>query len=206
MVHLSRVIRHLVPCVVMLCTLLLDAVRFLWRCLRSPAALAAEHLFLRKQLALYQARHVKPRHATDAIRVALVWLSQWFDWPQALTVVHPETFSRWRRQGVGLCWHWQPKRGRPPIPVERPQLIRQMARAIAPGASGGSPTNCGSSWVCGSHHAPSGSVCPYVCTLVQANARRPSAGARSCTITRGTSSSVVWPPISPEVDRPWRHG
>ena len=53
MVHLSRVIRHLVPCVVMLCTLLLDAVRFLWCCLRSPAALAAEHLFLRKQLALY---------------------------------------------------------------------------------------------------------------------------------------------------------
>jgi hypothetical protein len=30
-------------------------------CLRSPAALAAEHLFLRTQLALYQARDVQPK-------------------------------------------------------------------------------------------------------------------------------------------------
>jgi len=112
----------------MLCTLLLEAARFLWCCLRSPTALAAENLFLRKQLALYQTCHVKPRRATDAIRVALVWLSQWFDWQPALTVVQPETFSRWRRQGVGLFWHWQPKRGRPPIPVELQRLIRQMAR------------------------------------------------------------------------------
>src|SRR5262245_52883831 len=126
--RLSCMIRHLVPCAVMLCTLLLEAARFLWCCLRSPTALAAENLFLRKQLALYQTCHVKPRRATDAIRVALVWLSQWFDWQPALTVVQPETFSRWRRQGVGLFWHWQPKRGRPPIPVELQRLIRQMAR------------------------------------------------------------------------------
>ena len=128
MVRLSRAIRHLVPCVVMLCTLLLDAARFLRCCLRSPAALAAENLFLRKQLALYQARQVKPRRATDAIRVALVWLSQWFDWPQALTVVQPETFSRWRRQRLCLFWRCTPSPGRPPIPVELQALIRQMAR------------------------------------------------------------------------------
>ena len=128
MVRLSRAIRHLVPCVVMLYSFLLEAVRFLRCCLRSPAALAAENLFLRKQLALYQARHVKPRHTTDAIRVALVWLSQWFDWPQALTVVRPETFSRWRRQRFRLFWRWTPRPGRPPIPVELQALIRQMAR------------------------------------------------------------------------------
>jgi hypothetical protein len=97
MASLSRVIRHLVPYAVMLCTLLLEAARFLRCCLRSPAALAAENLFLRKQLALYQACPVKLRRATDAIRAALVWLSPWFDWPQAFTVVQPETFSRWRR-------------------------------------------------------------------------------------------------------------
>ena len=102
MASLSCTIRHLVPCAVMLCTLLLDAERFLWCCLRSPTALAAENLFLRKQLALYQARHVKPRRATDAIRVDLVWLSQWFDWQPALAVVHPETFKRWRCQGCHL--------------------------------------------------------------------------------------------------------
>jgi hypothetical protein len=112
----------------MLCTLLLDAARFLRCCLRSPAALAAENLFLRKQLALYQERHVKPRCATDAIRVALVWLSQWFDWPSALAIVQPETFQRWRRRGLHLRWHGTSCPGRPTIPVELQALIRQMAR------------------------------------------------------------------------------
>jgi putative transposase len=116
----------LLPC--LLLTLLGDVAHFLWLCLRPPAALAAENLFLRKQLALYQAHHVKPRRATDAIRVALVWLSQWFDWQPALAVVQPETFRRWRRQGVGLFWYWQPKAGRPPIPAELQRLIRQMVR------------------------------------------------------------------------------
>jgi hypothetical protein len=128
MARLSRAIRPLVPCVIMICTLLLDAARFLRCCLRSPAALAAENLFLRKQLALYQARQVTPRHATNAMRVALVWLSQWCDWQPALAVVQPETFQRWRRQGCHLFWRDTPCLGRPAIPVELQRLIRQMAR------------------------------------------------------------------------------
>ena len=60
MVSLSRTIRPLVPCAVMLYTLRLDAARFLRYCLRSPAALAAANLCLRKQRALYQARHGAP--------------------------------------------------------------------------------------------------------------------------------------------------
>jgi putative transposase len=63
----------------MLLTCLVDGVRYLGLCLRSPAALAAENLLLRKQLALYQERHVKPRRATHATRVTLVWLARWFD-------------------------------------------------------------------------------------------------------------------------------
>jgi putative transposase len=82
-----------------LLTLLVDIVRFLRLCLRPSAVLAAENLFLRKQLALYQERHIKPRRATDAIRLALVWLGRWFDWRQALAIVQPETFTRWHRQG-----------------------------------------------------------------------------------------------------------
>ena len=130
MARLTRTIQHLARSAVMLCTLVLDAARFLRLCLRSPAALAAENLFLRKQLALYQARHVKPRRATDATRVSpVVWLSPWFDWQPALAVVPPETFTRWRRQGVqpvlalahraldGPRSRWSCKR-----------LIRQMAR------------------------------------------------------------------------------
>jgi hypothetical protein len=40
---------------------------------RSPATLAVENLFLRKQLALYQERRVKPQRATTATRLALLW-------------------------------------------------------------------------------------------------------------------------------------
>lgn len=59
---------------------LLDAARFLVLCLRPAPTLAAENLFLRKQLAQYQERHVKPRRANDATRMALIWLSRFFDW------------------------------------------------------------------------------------------------------------------------------
>jgi hypothetical protein len=45
MAILSRIIRQLLQCAGMLCTLLLDVARFLWLCLHSPAALAAENLF-----------------------------------------------------------------------------------------------------------------------------------------------------------------
>ena len=128
MARLSGTIRQLLQCMGMLCILLLDAIWFLRLCLHSPAALAAENLFLRKQLALYQTRNAKPRRATDATRFALVWLSQWFDWQQALTVVQPETFRQWRRQWFRLFWRGLSCPGRPPIPVELQGLIRQMAR------------------------------------------------------------------------------
>jgi hypothetical protein len=42
--------------------------------LNSRAHLAAENLFLRKQLALYLERQVKPRRADDATRITLVAL------------------------------------------------------------------------------------------------------------------------------------
>jgi hypothetical protein len=40
--------------------------------LQPAPALAAENLFLRKQLAQYQERQVKPRRANDAMRMALL--------------------------------------------------------------------------------------------------------------------------------------
>ena len=46
---------------------------------RSRAQLAAENLFLRKQLALYQERRVKPRRADDATRIILVGLSRFLE-------------------------------------------------------------------------------------------------------------------------------
>jgi putative transposase len=102
---------HVMQCAYMLLTLLGDAARFVRLSLRSPGALAAENLFLRKQLALCQERHVKPRRATDAVRLALVWLARWFDWREALAVVQPATFIRWHRQGFRLFWRWKSQPG-----------------------------------------------------------------------------------------------
>jgi len=126
--RLTRTMRHLAQSAIMLCTLISTAVGFLQRCLRSPAALAAENLFLRKQLVLCQECQVKHQRVTDGIRCTLVWLSHWFDWPSALAIVQPETFQRWRRQGWHLWWHGPSCPGRPPIPVKLQALIRQMAR------------------------------------------------------------------------------
>src|SRR5215472_17252233 len=71
-------------------TLLVDVSRYVVLCLHSPTALAAENLLLRKQLALYQERDVKPTRATDATRIALAWLARCFDWRRALVIVQPK--------------------------------------------------------------------------------------------------------------------
>jgi putative transposase len=108
--------------------LLGDSLQFLCLCLRCPTALAAENLFLRKQLALYQERQVKPKRATNVTRFALLWLARWFDWRQALVIVQPATLLRWHREGFRLFWRWKSRPGRPPIPGELQALIRHMAR------------------------------------------------------------------------------
>src|ERR671924_557134 len=87
MMSLPRLLHHFVQLVWTLLALLGNTACFWLLCLRPSVALAAENLFLRKQLALYQERHIKPRRATDATRLALVWLGRWFDWRQALAIV-----------------------------------------------------------------------------------------------------------------------
>ena len=66
-----------------------DLVHFVGLCLRPKASLAAENLFLRKQLAFYQERNIKPRRADNLTRLTLVLLGRWFNWRDALTVVRP---------------------------------------------------------------------------------------------------------------------
>jgi hypothetical protein len=96
--------------------------------LRSRMALAAESLFLKKQLALYQEHNARWRCDLNVTRLTLVWLSYCFDWQPALTLVQPATFKRWRRQGWRLLWKTPAKPGRPPIPPGLQALIRRMAR------------------------------------------------------------------------------
>src|SRR5713101_6219269 len=128
MIRYPRRLRNLMRFACLLLTLTCDAGRFLLLCLRPSPALAAENLFLCKQLALYQERHVTPRRATDATRLALTWLGRWFDWRQVLAIVQPATLLRWHREGFRLFWRWKSRRGRPPLPANVQALIRQMAR------------------------------------------------------------------------------
>ena len=103
--------------------LLGDVVTLARLALTPRAQLAAENLFLRKQLALYQERCVKPRRPDPATRVILVLLSRLLDWRSLLTVVQPDTLIRWHRQGWRLLWRWKSRPGRPPIPRDLQRLI-----------------------------------------------------------------------------------
>jgi putative transposase len=81
-----------------------DLVHFLCLGLRSRTSLAAENLFLRKQLAFYEERKVKSRRADNPTRLSLVLVSRWFNWRDALIVVKPRTFITWHRKGFRLRW------------------------------------------------------------------------------------------------------
>jgi putative transposase len=106
----------------------IDLVRFLGASLRSRTALAAENLFLRKQLALYRERQVKPRRASDPLRLTLVLLARCFAWREALTIVQPATLLRWHREAFRLFWRWRSRPGRPRLPPDLQRLIAGMAR------------------------------------------------------------------------------
>src|SRR5215472_15172884 len=84
-----------------------DLVHFLILVARSRRLLAAENLYLRKQLALFQERRVKPRQANDSTRLVMVLLGRVFSWRDALVNVKPDTFLRWRRQGFRLFRRWK---------------------------------------------------------------------------------------------------
>ncbi len=108
--------------------LIADFVVYLGLLVRRRKAIAAENLFLRRQLALYQERKVDPRRIDPATRITLALLSKLFNWRDALVVVQPKTLIRWHRTGFRLLWHWKSKPGRPPIPAELRRLIREMSR------------------------------------------------------------------------------
>ena len=94
---------------------------------RREARLAAENLFLRKQLALFQERETKPRRADNATRASLAWLMKYFNWRDALVVVTPATLIRWHREGFRLFWRLKSRPGRPTVPPDVQRLIRRMA-------------------------------------------------------------------------------
>jgi len=108
-----------------------DALRWLVLLFRSTEAVRAENLFLRRQLALFIERGVRPRRVDVATRVSLVVLTKLFEWRGALVVVQPATLLRWHRAGWRLFWRLKSRPGRPPIPAELRALIRRMAKENA---------------------------------------------------------------------------
>lgn len=104
-----------------------DFAIYLWLCVKPSRNLAAENLFLRKQLALYKERQIKPRSTDPATRFTMAFLSQRFDWRNALVIVQPRTLIRWHRQCYRTFWRNKSQAGRPAIPPELQRLIRRMA-------------------------------------------------------------------------------
>src|SRR5208282_4434034 len=84
----QRTFRPVLP---VLWELLRDGMQFLNFAARSRTAVAAEVLFLRKQLAYYRDHQIRPRRLSDATRLSLVLWSRLFDWKEALMVVTPGT-------------------------------------------------------------------------------------------------------------------
>ena len=103
---------------------------FLRAFLLPRAALAAENLALREQLAVLQVSMKRPR-LRKWDRVFWVWLSRlWSGWRSCLMIVKPETVIRWHREGFRLYWRWKSRKklGRPKTDAEIRALIRRMAR------------------------------------------------------------------------------
>src|ERR1022692_4687802 len=104
-----------------------DFLRLVVSFLRSSRALRAENLVLRRQLASYIERGIKPRRVDHATRVSLALFTRLFDWRDTVVIVRPATLVRWHRMGWRICWRWKCRAGRPPIPPELRSLIRRMA-------------------------------------------------------------------------------
>ena len=112
----------------MVVRLLADLIGLLMLTVRPRRSIEAENLVLRRQLALFKERGVKPRRIDAATRLSLAWLSRLCDWRSCVIVVRPETIVRWHRAGWRLFWRYKSRPGRPPIPLELRELIRRMAR------------------------------------------------------------------------------
>ena len=98
---------------------------------KNQSALAIENLALRQQLHIYHHSKKRPK---IRLRDRLFWVlisRLWSEWKNSLIVVKPETVIGWHRKGFKLFWTWKSRRkrpGRPSIPLEVRNLIKQMAK------------------------------------------------------------------------------
>ena len=109
-------------------TIVSDGLSFFASVWRGRRALAAENLFLRKQLALFREREKKAMPTTPADRFVFCKLTRWFDWRSALLIVKPATLIGWHRHAFRLFWRWKSRPvGRPRVTAALRNLIRRLA-------------------------------------------------------------------------------
>ncbi len=99
---------------------------------RSRASLEAEILALRHQLNIQ--RRQSPKRLTFSTLDRLIFAGLYRLVPSvlgALAIVKPETVIRWHRAGFRSYWRWKSRRrgGRPTVPLEIRQIIREMSIA-----------------------------------------------------------------------------
>jgi transposase InsO family protein len=99
---------------------------------RSRASLEIEILVLRHQLNILRRRSPKRPVLGRIDRLVFVGLYGLApDVLSALAIVRPETVIRWHRAGFRLYWRWKsrPRGGRPKVPRDVRQLIRDISIA-----------------------------------------------------------------------------
>jgi hypothetical protein len=81
-----------------------DVLRMVVSFLRSSGAIRAENLVLRKQLASYIERRIKPRRLDHTTRVSVALFTRLFDWRDTVVNVQPATIVRRHRLGWRIFW------------------------------------------------------------------------------------------------------
>ncbi|MCX6143928.1 MAG: integrase core domain-containing protein, partial [Ignavibacteriales bacterium] len=96
---------------------------------KSRIQLQLEIVSLRKQLEILTRTSPKPRFKHSDRLFFNILTDIFGSWKETLLIIKPETVIRWHRQGFRLYWRWKSRseRGRPKIPQEQINLIKQIA-------------------------------------------------------------------------------
>jgi hypothetical protein len=99
--------------------------------LRERWQRSLETMALHHQLAVLERSVKRPRFSPVDRCFWIILSTLWSRWPEALTIVQPDTVRCWRRQGWRhhvRWWHGRQRPGRPAIASETRALIRHMSR------------------------------------------------------------------------------
>jgi len=100
--------------------------------LKSRRRLQAENLVLRHQINILRRHSPRRTRLSNQDRLVFVWLYRLCPTVvDAIAIIRPETLIRWHRRGFRAFWRWKShsRGGRPTVPTEIRELIREMSWA-----------------------------------------------------------------------------